>query len=45
MTAADIGARVAAVARAAQSSSTAVAGLRTAAAVVAAKSHELRGRV
>lgn len=42
MTAAEIGARVAAVARAAQSSSSALLGLREAAAVVAAKSHELR---
>jgi methyl-accepting chemotaxis protein len=45
MTAADIGARVAAVARAAQSSSSALMGLREAAAVVAAKSHELRALV
>ncbi|HEY0869301.1 MAG TPA: methyl-accepting chemotaxis protein [Acidothermaceae bacterium] len=40
-TAADIGARVAAVASAAQSSSTALIGLRAAADIVAAKSHEL----
>jgi methyl-accepting chemotaxis protein len=40
-TAADIGARVAAVARAAQSSSTALVGLRAAADTVAAKSYEL----
>jgi len=45
MTAADIGARVAAVARAASSSSSALMGLREAAAVVAAKSHELRALV
>jgi methyl-accepting chemotaxis protein len=45
MTAADIGARVAAVARAASSSSSALTGLREAAAVVAAKSHELRALV
>ncbi len=45
MTAADIGARVAAVARAASSSSSALIGLREAAAVVAAKSHELRALV
>jgi methyl-accepting chemotaxis protein len=41
MTAADIGARVNAVANAAQSSSSAVSGLRTAARVIADKSHEL----
>jgi methyl-accepting chemotaxis protein len=45
MTAADIGARVAAVAFAARSSNTALAGLRAAAAVVAAKSNELRSLV
>jgi methyl-accepting chemotaxis protein len=45
MTTAEIGARVAAVARAAQSSSSALTGLREAAAVVAAKSHELRALV
>jgi Methyl-accepting chemotaxis protein (MCP) signalling domain len=45
MTAAEIGARVAAVARAAESSSSALTGLREAAAVVAAKSHELRALV
>ena len=45
MTAAEIGARVAAVARAADSSSSALIGLREAANVVAAKSHELRALV
>jgi methyl-accepting chemotaxis protein len=45
MTTAEIGARVAAVARAAQSSSSALTGLREAAGVVAAKSHELRALV
>src|SRR5450432_1145198 len=45
MTAADIGARVAAVARAADSSSTVLAGLRASAGIVAAKSHELRSLV
>ena len=45
MTAAEIGARVAAVARAAESSSSALTGLREAANVVAAKSHELRALV
>jgi methyl-accepting chemotaxis protein len=45
MTAAEIGARVAAVARAAQSSSSALIGLREAANVVTAKSHELRALV
>jgi methyl-accepting chemotaxis protein len=45
VTAAEIGARVAAVARAAQSSSSALSGLREAAAVVAAKSYELRALV
>ncbi len=45
MTAAEIGSRVAAVARAASSSSSALTGLREAAAVVAAKSHELRALV
>lgn len=42
MTAADIGARVAAVARAAHSSSSVLAGMRASAGMVAAKSHELR---
>ncbi|HEY3923361.1 MAG TPA: methyl-accepting chemotaxis protein [Acidothermaceae bacterium] len=45
MTAAEIGARVSAVARAAESSSSALIGLREAANVVAAKSHELRALV
>jgi len=45
MTTAEIGARVAAVARAAESSSSALIGLREAAGIVAAKSHELRALV
>ena len=45
MTAAEIGARVSAVARAAESSSSALIGLREAAHVVTAKSHELRALV